>query len=72
MTTAVIDRFEDGNAVLLVGEKEQQVVFPAEELPEGLNEGDFLRIDIVYDAEATKAALSESSSLLEELRGRRP
>ena len=44
--TAVIDRFEGENAVLLVGDDERQVVFPAAALPEGLNEGDYLRMSI--------------------------
>ena len=69
-TTAVIDRFEGENAVLLVGEDEQQVIFPAKELPEGLNEGDYLRMNIVYDTDATQSAQEEAARLLESL-GRR-
>ena len=71
-TTAVIDRFEDEYAVLLVGTKERQVVFPTAELPEGLCEGDYLRMDISYDKNATKRAMDESTRLLDELRRRRP
>lgn len=70
-TTAVIDRFEGENAVLLVGEDERQAIFPAKELPEGLNEGDYLRMNIVYDTEATQSAREEAARLLETLRGRR-
>ncbi len=69
--TAVIDRFEGENAVLLVGDDERQVVFPAAALPEGLNEGDYLRMSICYDAEATKRAMEESERLLASLRGRK-
>lgn len=65
---AVVDRFEDGNAVLLVGQDEQQAVFPAAELPQGLSEGDYIRMKISYDAKATKAATEESTRLLNELR----
>ena len=72
MTTAVIDRFEGDNAVLLVGKKEQEVVFPASELPNGLNEGDYLHMHISYDAETTEKAMNESTSLLNEIRGNRP
>ena len=72
MTMAVIDRFEGENAVLLVGKDEQQVVFPASELPKDLNEGDYLQMHISYDAEATEKAMKESVSLLSEMRGNRP
>ncbi len=68
---AVVDRFEDEKAVLLIGENERQVVFPTADLPEGLSEGDYLRMDISYDENATKKALDESVRLLEELRRRR-
>ena len=70
-TTAVIDRFEGENAVLLVGEDEQQVIFPAKELPAGLNEGDYLRMNIVYDTDATQSAQEEAARLLESLGRRR-
>ena len=43
MAFAVIDRFEEDKAVLLVGEQEKKVVFPADELPAGLSEGDYIR-----------------------------
>ena len=72
MTMAVIDRFEGENAVLLVGKNEQQVLFPTSELPKNLNEGDYLRMNISFDAEATKNALNESASLLNKIRGYRP
>ena len=71
MTMAVIDRFEGENAVLLVGKNEQQVIFPTSELPKNLNEGDYLRTNISFDAEATKTALNESSSLLNKIGGNR-
>lgn len=67
MTTAVIDRFEDDKAVLLLGEDEKKVVFPVSELPEGAEEGDYLKIKITYDAEATAAAAEEAARLLKEL-----
>lgn len=68
---AVIDRFEGDNAVLLVGQDERQMVFPAAGLPEGLSEGDYIRMEISYDAKATKAAMEESTRLLDKLRGSR-
>ena len=72
MTMAVIDRFEGENVVLLVGKNEQQVIFPTSELPKDLNEGDYLRMNISYDAEATKNAINESKSLLNKIRRNRP
>ena len=67
MASAMIDRFEEDKAVLLVGDEEKKVVFPAEELPEGLNEGDDICIEISYDAEKTKAAQAEAEALLKDL-----
>ena len=64
---AVIDRFEEDKAVLLVGSAEKKVVFPAEELPEGLQEGDYIRLDISFDEEATRAAREEAAALLRDL-----
>ena len=72
MTMAVIDRFEGENVVLLVGKNEQQVIFPTSELPKDLNEGDYLRMNISYDAEATKNAINESKSLLNKIRRNLP
>lgn len=69
MATAVIDRFEEDKAVLLVGDVETEVIFPASELPAGLSEGDYIRLDISYDEEATKAALAEAQALLHDIQG---
>ena len=68
---AVVDRFEDDNAILLIGEDERQTIFPAASLPEGLSEGDYIRMVISYDAKATKAAMEEVARLLNNLRGSR-
>ncbi len=67
MAFAVLDRFEEDRAILLVGEAEKKVVFPAEELPEGLQDGDYVRIEILYDENRTKTARAEAESLLREL-----
>lgn len=72
MTMAVIDRFEGKKAVLLVGDDEQPVLFPASELPDGLGEGDYIRMEISYDAQATREAMEESQRLLRDLQERRP
>ncbi|MDY6295057.1 MAG: DUF3006 domain-containing protein [Schwartzia succinivorans] len=67
---AVIDRFDEDKAVLLVGEDEDvKVVFPKEYLPEEAEEGDYLSVDISIDMEATEAARAEAEALLKELKG---
>ena len=43
---AVIDRFEDGWAVLPVGEKERKLVVPRRPLPQGVKEGHWLQVEI--------------------------
>lgn len=70
MIEAVIDRFEGEKAVLLLGDNEEKVVFPAHFLPEGSAEGDYIKLNITYDEEATKAALEEARALLAELGGK--
>ena len=41
---AVIDRVEEGLAVLLVGEKEEERVWPLADLPSGARPGSWLRV----------------------------
>ena len=68
MAFAVIDRFEADKAILLVGEEEKKVVFPADELPVGLSEGDYIRWEISFDEERTKEAREEAAALLRDLK----
>ena len=50
MEKAVIDRIVDGKiAVILVGEDERQHHYPADKLPEGANEGTWLRVQVEGD-----------------------
>lgn len=70
MISAVIDRFEGDKAVLLLGDEEKQVNFPAKFLPEEVTEGDYIKIDISYDEEATKEAAEEADALLRKLEDR--
>lgn len=49
MISAYLDRFEDDLAVLLLGDEMKKVNFPKCFLPEGVGEGDYLKIDIAYD-----------------------
>ena len=74
--TAVIDRFENGWAVLLVGEDERQLDVDRTQLPLDAKEGDWLQVEIaddrlvraVVDAEATAQASQRIMSKLERLR----
>lgn len=68
MIKAVIDRFEEKKAVLLIGGGEQKVVFPKEYLPQGVREGDYLSFVITYDKVATLAAKAEAEALLKDLK----
>jgi hypothetical protein len=64
---AVIDRFEENQAVLLVGEDERQVIWCRQDLPSAATEGDILRIDIGIDREATHQAKAEATEILRRL-----
>lgn len=64
---AVIDRIEQDKAVLLLGEEEQQVVWPLARLPKEVKAGHILQIEIVIDEAATKQAEEEANALLEDI-----
>lgn len=68
MIQAVVDRFEEGRAVLYLGEDEKKVVFPGEYLPQGTREGDYLSIEISIDEKTTQEARTEAERLLEKLK----
>jgi hypothetical protein len=73
---AVIDRFEGDVAVLLVGDKERQVVVPRKSLPAGVKEGHWLKVELdgdnlvsaVIDAEETAKMKQRIAGKLEQLR----
>ena len=66
MISAYLDRFEDDLAVLLLGDEMKKVNFPKCFLHEGVGEGDYLKIDIAYDKEATEKAEQEALDLLKD------
>ena len=68
MLSAVIDRFEEDKAVLLIGDEEIKVNFPRKLLDKNLKEGDYVTLDIKYDAKATKEAQEEVQNLLKLLK----
>ena len=71
MTGAVIDRFEGGKAVLLLGEAEETVILPRWCLPPDIGEGDYLQMEITFDAAATQAARDDAATLLDGLNQRK-
>lgn len=64
MLSAVIDRFEEDKAILLIGEAEQKVVFPRNLLDNKLKEGDYITLNIQYDRESTEKAKKEIQDIL--------
>lgn len=64
MIQAYLDRFEGDLAVLLLGDEERKVNFPKAYLPASAGEGDYLKIDIMRDEEATAQAEQEALELL--------
>ncbi|MBQ8682705.1 MAG: DUF3006 domain-containing protein [Selenomonadales bacterium] len=65
--SAVIDRFEEDKAVLLLEDAAAQAVFPRICLPREAKEGDYLTIMVAVDEERTREAGSEADSLLAQL-----
>lgn len=73
---AVVDRFEEDKAVLLVGDKEEQLVVGRGLLPPGAQEGHWLRIEMnegvlvqaEIDEEETEQARARIASKLDDLR----
>ena len=64
MISAYIDRYEGDLAVLLLGESMKKVNFPREFLPDDVDEGDYITLDIALDEEANKKAEEEALELL--------
>ena len=73
---AVIDRFEENMAVLLVGDKERQVIVPRKSLPAGVKEGHWLKVELdgekldsaIIDEEETAKVKQRIMTKLERLR----
>lgn len=69
---AVIDRFEGGLAVLLVGEDERRIDIPRECLPKGAREGYWLQVELeegqlVYAALDPEETMRAKRRILEKL-----
>ncbi|MDD3114947.1 MAG: DUF3006 domain-containing protein [Anaerovibrio sp.] len=66
MLSGYIDRIEEGLAVILLQDGAYQLNFPAELLPDGLGEGDYITLDMAKDEETQAAMLSEALSLMDD------
>lgn len=64
---AVVDRIEDGYAVVLLGDRVHHLDWPLEYLPEDVREGMVVAITIDVDAQATDAAVNEIDSIIDRL-----
>ena len=67
MIKAVIDRFEEDKAVLLVGDLEEKLIIPKKFLRNDFQEGDYLIINIEFDVENTAAAKKDADDIMKKL-----
>jgi hypothetical protein len=67
---AVLDRFEDDKAVLLLGDEETAVNWPRRLLPDEAAEGHVIWLTATVDEEATSKARAEAEDLLRQLLNR--
>ena len=75
-TSAVVDRIEDSNAILLVGDEQDRLVVPISDLPAGTKTGSWLEVDLAddrilsatLDLAATEAAKQRIAEKLAKLR----
>lgn len=73
---AVVDRLENGCAVLLIGDEERKLNVPSESLPNGSREGQWLQVElegdrlvsVEIDMEETARAKQRIMEKLERLR----
>ncbi len=74
MERAVVDRIEDGMAVLLVGEKERELVVPLRDLPKGTEPGIWLKVTIeggkVKQAQVDSETTRQRRARIQEKMGR--
>ena len=67
---AVVDRIENGQAVVLFGDDEIKVDIPVRFLPEGIKEGNILRVEFTIDKEAERKQREKISQLLNSLKNK--
>lgn len=65
----IIDRIEDGFAVILLGDDEEVMVeLPDCYLPEGLEEGDIINFKLIPKSKKTKEAKQKVAGMIEKLK----
>lgn len=67
---AVVDRIENGQAVVLFGDDEIKVDIPVRVLPAGVKEGDILRVEFTIDKETERKQREKISQLLNSLKNK--
>ena len=67
---AVIDRFEGDYAIVLFGEDEIKVDIPKNLLPEGAQEGSWLRVSLELDQDGTIGQKKKINDLLDKLKNK--
>ncbi|HVG38123.1 MAG TPA: DUF3006 domain-containing protein [Pyrinomonadaceae bacterium] len=68
---AVIDRIEDnGMAVLTIGDGKNTIDVPVSALPEGVSDGDHLRLKFSLDREAKSSAAERIAKLQQQMQER--
>lgn len=65
---AVVDRFENDLAVILMGDEEQQIIVQKDMLPEGVKEGSWLKINFELDSEGEDNQRIKIQNLLDKLK----
>ncbi len=73
---AVIDRYEEDLAILLVGDMERKIVVPRKNLPAGATEGRWLKVELdgeklvsaIIDEQETAKARQRITDKLQQLR----
>lgn len=68
--TATVDRFEEEIAVLIVEPEQTVVNVPRENLPEGVGQGDVVRLEGRVDREETERRRTEIQEQIERLKRR--
>ena len=66
MISGYVDRIEEDLAIILLVEDEYQIEIPCKLLPDDINEGNFIKLDIKKDKQSTQAALKEAMELMED------
>lgn len=68
MMKAVIDRIENHIAVVLLGEEEIKIDVPLSQLPDGVTEGTWLRLQFLIDEHTTREQFNRNKFLLERIK----